>query len=811
MRNRFRLKPEQLRQSCKTKQFGFRNTSRLTPLDAVIGQQRAVQAIDFGLNMMSPGYNIFVTGIEGTGKSTIVRDLAGRFALSRETPGDWCMVNNFRDEYCPKAISLPSGQAGIFARRMNRFVEELQKELPAAIQGERYQKKLQSLREKFSGRQQKVLEEVERFASRRDILLNMDESGIGATPMIDGKPLDPEAFSEIPEAEQRKIENNLSQLQPEIEKAGRDIALLSESLHQEIEKLLDRESSGVVDRLLGPLKKYHSKNPEVLLHLDEIREDIIENVQEFLPDSGSKDASESAAEGHRKQSFQRYRVNVLADRSGEAGAPVIFETNPTYSNVFGQIEKRIFMGSATTDFTMVQAGSMLKANGGYLIMEVESVLANNFVWDAMKRALQNKMLQIEDLTGEIGFGTASLRPGPIPLNVKIILLGDYETFEMLQNFDLKFNKLFKVRADFDHEVKRTPETILQYAAFIARVCREEGLLPFTSKGVAAVVEYGSKYVSDQQKLSLRFGPIVGILQEAEYWARKTNSRQVGEKHVIHAFKEHRFRYNLYEEKLHDAYVDGTLLIDVQGDVTGQVNALAVYQLGDFSFGRPSRLTAEVFMGKPGIVDIEREAGLSGSTHDKGVLILSGYLGRIFAQAHPLGLSISITFEQSYGEIDGDSASSTELYAILSSLSGIPIHQGVAVTGSVNQKGEVQAIGGVNQKIEGFYEVCTTKGLTGKQGVLIPRSNIGSLMLNREVVAAVRKRRFNIYAVSSIEEGIEILTGIPAGKPDRDGRYPAGTVYGEAQLKIEQYMKRRYRLKKLFESGAIDDLESHPEI
>jgi len=429
---------------------------------------------------------------------------------------------------------------------------------------------------------------------------------------------------------------------------------------------------------------------------------------------------------------------------------------------------------------------------------METVLTNPYVWEALKRALQNKSIQIEDIPEESGFGSISLRPEAIPLKVKIILLGSYDAFEVLQNYDPRFNKTFKVRADFDYEVAKTPDTVQQYAQFIARVCREENLLAFTPKGVATIVEYGEKYVSDRDKLSIRFGPLLGVLKEADYWARKNNARYVTDKYVVKAFTKYRFRYNLYEEKIHDSYRDETIMIDVAGDVVGQVNALAVYQIGDFSFGRPVRITAEAFMGKEGVINIEREANLSGSTHDKGVLILSGYMGRTFAQSYPLNLSISITFEQSYDGIDGDSASSTELYAILSSLSNIPIKQGLAVTGSVNQKGQIQAIGGVNHKIEGFFEVCKTKGLDGKQGVMIPRANQKNLMLGREVIDAVKNRKFHVYQVATVEEGIEILTGTPAGKPDKDGNFLKGTVYGAVQQKLKQYFQRSLALKKELE-------------
>jgi predicted ATP-dependent protease len=477
------------------------------------------------------------------------------------------------------------------------------------------------------------------------------------------------------------------------------------------------------------------------------------------------------------------------------GAPVIMEPNPSYQNLFGHIEKRASMGGVKTDFTMVQGGALLRANGGYLIMEVEALMMNPMVWEALKRALQTKVLSIEDMPSEMGYGVTSLRPEPIPLDVKVILLGSYTIFEILQNNDSKFDKIFKVRADFDYETDLTPETVQLYARFIARACREENLLPFTPQGVAAMVEYGERFVADQKKLSLRFGPIVGILKEADYWARRQNSSAVNGVHVQEAIQKRRFRYNLYEEKMRGAFEDESVLLDVQGEMIGQVNALAVYQMGDIAFGRPSRITAETFMGKPGIVSIEREADLSGRTHDKGVMILSGYLGRTFAQHVPLSVSISLTFEQSYGPVDGDSASSTELYVILSSLADLPIRQGIAVTGSVNQKGEIQAIGGVNQKVEGYFDVCRQKGLTGHQGVIIPRANLTHLMLKEEVVSAVQAGQFHVYQVGNVTEGIQILTGVPAGVPDAEGVYPPDTVYGRIQNKLNIFIERGQKLKR----------------
>ena len=798
MAKKFEVKTSDLRLTCDPKIFKFKNTSEVKPLDTVIGQERAVQAIDFGLNMQDPGYNIFVTGLASTGKSTIVRDLVSKHAKSLPTPLDLCLVNNFKDEFRPKAIAMSPGKAIQFSKKMNRAVERLKKELPAMFEEEAYLKKLSKIKNKHSEKFNDLFDRLQAYAAKKDLYIEQTETDFQTIPVVNGQPITPEEFNSLPDNVKIKIEENLRSIQAKIEATAVEMDKNNLALHASIEKLMDEYALSAVKKRLDPIRKEFKANQAIVEHLNSAQEHMVENFNVFIPTDKTEQQPESPAPRNAEASFQQYKVNVLVDNESTKGAPVIFETNPTYYNVFGRIEKRAFMGTVNTDFTMVQAGSLLNANGGFLIMEIDSVMMNPYVWEALKRTLRTKCLQIEDIPEETGFGTTSLKPEPIPLDVKVILLGSYDIFEIIQNEDPRFNKIFKVRADFDSEVDRTPRTIRQYARFIARVCREEKLLPFTPKGIAAIVEYGEKYVSNKHKLSIRFGPILGILKEADYWARKGNARQVTDKYVVKAFNDHRFRHNLYEQKMHESYLDNSIMIDVSGGVIGQVNALAVYQIGEFSFGRPARITAETYMGKQGVVNIEREAELSGSTHDKGVLILSGYLGRTFAQHYPLSLSISITFEQSYYGIDGDSASSTELYAILSSLADKPIKQGIAVTGSVNQKGKIQAIGDVNQKVEGFFEVCKEKGMNGQQGVMIPAANTQNLMLKKEVIDAVKQKKFRIYQVSTVEDGIEILTGVPAGKPNKKGIYPEDTVYGAVQKKLKYYLERSQKIKKEFE-------------
>ncbi|MGD8252527.1 MAG: ATP-binding protein, partial [Desulfobacterales bacterium] len=764
MRNRYSVDADRLRRTCDPATFDFKTTRELAPLDEVIGQERAVGAIEFGLQMNSAGYHIFVTGMVGSGRTTICRDIVQRHAQNLGTPDDWVLVYNFKDPYRPVTFSLPAGRAGTFSRSMAKLVTDLRRELPKTFHNKTFQDQQTAVQSPFEERQEGLFQKLRETAAQMGLAVSRTNVGYQTIALLEGQPITQEAFDALPDAQKQSIRDNIRQLQSVIESVEVENQKIQDEAQQTLEKLRREVALFVIKARLDVVRKAFGGGKAVSDYLHGVEEDILDNVEVFLPRASGKEGEDEADDGNSVRfEFKRYQVNVLSEATNLKGAPVVFEPNPTYVNLFGQIEKRIAMGQVRTDFTRVQGGALLQANGGFIIMEAEPVLTNPYVWDALKRSLQTRKLSIEDVMPDVGFGTSSLRPEPIPLQVKVILLGTYPLFELLQNNDSKFDKLFKVRADFDWEVIHTPETAELYARFIARVCGEEGLLPFSPNAVAAMVELGERLVAHQKKLSLRFGTIIGFLKEADHWARAANARRVSGKHVKRAVRERRFRYNLYEEKLRESLMDDTILLDVEGESVGQVNALAVYQMGDLSFGRPNRITAEVYLGTPGVVSIEREVELSGRTHDKGILILSGFLGRLFAQRFPLSVVISIAFEQSYGEIDGDSASSTELYAILSSLSGLPIRQGIAVTGSVDQKGRVQAIGGVNEKIEGFFEICRRRGLTGRQGVMIPRSNVQNLMLKEEVVGAVRSGRFHIYGVGAVEEGIEILTGVPAGE------------------------------------------------
>lgn len=795
----FKILAKELGREYPSDLFDFRDTSELDPLDSIIGQERAVEAIDFGLNMKGPEYNIFVTGLEGTGKATIVKKLLLAHAKNQETSEDLCLVNNFDDAYCPVVIEMPAGSAVYFSRSMTQFIEVLKTKIPDFFKTPSFQEEQKAIHKDYSTRQRNVFEDVEQLAQSQGLSIVRTETDYEVVPVKDGKPVSQEAYLAIDEAAQQAIDARVLSVEDRLNESLDEINKLAEEMNGLLKESVASKTDQLISEQIDPVRYYFRDCQDIQTYLKNVKEDIIDNIAMFLGVKGQEDVEGKKIFEMAGSLVKRYQVNVLVDRRREKGAPVVFEHNPSFHNLFGKIEKKPVMGSVATDFTMVQAGSLLKANKGYLVINIEPLLGNLSVWESLKRTLQGSMLQIEDMPDQADYGMPSLKPAPIPLNVKVVLVGGYEPFRALQSADPRFNKIFKVRADFDYEAELTRENGYNYARFIARVCQREGLLNFTPGGVWAVIEYGNRMVADPQKLSLRFGQILGVLKEADYWARKENARLVSEAYVFKALAQQRFRHNLYEEKVLEQFDDESVLIDVKGKVTGQVNALAVYDMGEIAFGRPTRITAESYMGTPGIVNVERESDLSGQTHDKGVMIVSGYLGRIFAQTYPLSVSISITFEQSYDGIDGDSASSTELYAVLSSLSGIPIRQEIAVTGSVNQKGEIQAIGGVNEKIEGFYDICVKKGLTGRQGVMIPAINVKNLVLRQDVVYAIEKDKFHLYKVRTIEEGIEVLTGVRAGEPDADGGYPEETVFGKVQKKLKkyhdlslQYGKERFR-------------------
>jgi len=775
----------------------FKSTAELPSLKAVIGQERAVRALKFGLEMLAPGYNVFVGGLPNTGKSTIVKNLVNDYAATQPVPPDWLLVFNFQDEMHPRVFSLPAGEGSKFTKQMKRLIASLGTDLPKVFKGELYAKRKKEITAEFDTGREEIINNVNIEAAELGIQLTMSQAGFQTVPLKDGQPMNEPDFAALSEQEQAEINEHIAAIQEHLREALRDMAELEEEREDVVENLQGKIALDSVEHRIGRLLENYADYQGIIEYLNQVKDDIAEHVQEFIGVEAPQEDTEGVSPQQvQKTLMQRYKVNLLVDNSRTKGAPVVIDNNPSYYNLFGRIGKKAIMGTWHSDFSMILAGALLQANGGFLILDIQSVLQNVNVWEPLKRTLKNKMLQIEDVNEQFGFSsTTSLKPEPIPLRLNVILLGRSDYFQYLQEVDDEFNKTFKVRADFDYEVARTTQNEHLLCQFIARVCRENKLPHFTSSAATQIIVYSSRLAGDKGKLSLQFGTLVGLITEGAYWAKRQKHRQVRQADIRQAIHEKRFRGSLYEEKVWDNIKSKTLLIDVQGEHVGQINGLAVYSMGDNSFGKPARITATAYMGKPGIISVEREAKLSGKTFDKGNLIINGYLGQTFAQNFPLSVAITLTFEQSYGGIDGDSASSTEIYAILSALSGYPIKQGVAVTGSVNQWGEIQAIGGVNEKIEGFFHLCKLRGLTGEQGVMIPDSNVDHLMIMPDIQEAVKAGEFHIWSVKTIAEGIELLTGVPAGNLNKHGNYPARTVFGETQNRLKKYFLKGQELSK----------------
>ncbi|MCF7824865.1 MAG: AAA family ATPase [Candidatus Marinimicrobia bacterium] len=784
---------------CKTtngKALNFKSTAELASLNKVIGQERAVRALNFGLEMLAPGYNVFVGGLPGTGKSTIVKDLVEKFAASKPAPPDLIIVFNFLDEYHPNVFRLPPGQGQKFSKQMKRLIASLSADLPKVFKGEIYTKRKKEITAKFDTGKEEILTGLQAQAAEQSIQLILSQEGFQTIPLKEGQPMTEENLAALSEEEQVKISERIGLIQEQLRLALREMAELEEEREDVVEGLQEKIALESVEHRIGRMLENYADHKGIVQYLEHVRDDIAEHVQEFIGIQVPPEFDGMSPQQLQQNLLGRYQVNLLVDNCRQKRAPVIVDNNPSYYNLFGRIDKKAVMGGWYSDFTMITAGTLLKANGGFLILDMQLVMQNMNVWEPLKRTLKTKSLQIEDVNEQFGYSsTTSLKPEPIPLDINVIILGRSDHFHYLQEVDETFNTTFKVRADFDYEATRSTENERLLCQFIARVCRQSKLPHFTPEACSEVIVHSSRLAGDKEKLSLQFGSLVGIINESAYWAKKQKHRQVLSGDVQRAISEKRFRGSLFEEKVWENVESETVMIDVAGERVGQINGLAVYSTGDNSFGKPSRITATTYMGEPGIISVEREAKLSGKTFDKGNLIINGYLGQTFAQNFPLSVTVTLTFEQSYGGIDGDSASSTEIYVILSALSRIPIKQGIAVTGSVNQWGEIQAIGGVNEKVEGFFHMCKMRGLTGDQGVIIPASNVDHLMSTSEIITAVEAGQFSIWSVKTIAEGIELLTGVKAGVANKHGNYPARTVFGEAQNQLKKYFLRRIALEK----------------
>lgn len=776
---------EKLRWECDPNQFGFECTDEITPLEEFIGQDRAIKAIEFGLAVDKPGYNIFVTGLTGTGRTSAIKAHLQKVVAAREAEGvryhpeDWCYLYSLRYPDRPQVIRLPKGKGRSLREQVEGLLQTLKGEIAKAFSGEEYDKQRKAIMEESQGRQQQLFRRFQEEAAEKGFAVQFSPMGVVLVPLLQGRPATQAEYMALDESTKETFQERRGKLTRRVEETMEEAHVLERETAERMGALDRKIGQFAVARPFDELLRQYKSYPEVARYLEELRAYTLDNIDQFKEQEGQPPAS-FGLPGTRlpreRDPFLAFKVNVFVDNSETEGPAIVLEPNPTYSKMFGMIERRPIMGAYFTDHTMLKPGAVSLANGGYLVLNARDVLINPGVWEGLKRVIKNKSLQLEDPFEQFGLvAPHGLRPQPIPTDVKVVVTGDRALYQLLSIYDEDFWEIFKVKADFDSQIERNHENTEAYAAFICACCKNERLLPFHRTGVAKVVEYGSRLVADQGRISSRFGQIKDLLIEADYWARKSSSPLVRAEHVKKALEEKVFRSNLVEQRLRELIQEGTIIVDTEGAVAGQVNGLAVLDLGDLSFGKPSRITARVFMGRRGVINIERESQLSGRIHDKGVLILSGYLGWKYAQDKPLSLSASVCFEQSYEGVEGDSASSTELYAILSSLSGLPINQSIAVTGSVNQKGEVQPIGGVNEKVEGFFDLCKAKGLTGQQGVIIPHQNVKNLMLREEVVGAVKGGQFHIYAVKTIDEGIEILTGHGAGERREDGSYPKGSV------------------------------------
>jgi len=780
-------------------------TQDLTPLEIIVGQERAIRALEFGLAIQDPGFNIYVAGLPGTGRTTAVKAFLDTIAKDKMVPNDLCYVNSFGDPYRPNALPLPPGRAVKFERDMRAMIETAQSEVRQAFESEQYAAKRQDTVRSFQRKRDELFSGLNERAREQGFALQASPVGLLTVPLKDGKPLDDEAFQALSAEEKEAISQTREALQDEVKAAIRQARSLEKQAAKGVEDLDQQVAHFAIDPLIDEMKESYQDCEEVAAYLDDVRNDILDNLDQFRADPQEQQEQGPRMPGGREPLMRKYEVNVLVDNTELNGAPVIIESNPTYNNLFGRIEKEPQFGTLLTDFSMIRAGSVHRANGGYLVIPVPELIRAPLAWDSLKRALRDRQAAIEEPGERMGYiAIKSLRPEPTDLDVKVVLIGDSELYHLLTAYDLDFRELFKVKADFDSQMDRTEENVRHYASFICTLCSNEGLAHLDRSGIAKVVEHGSRLSADQTKLSTKFGELADVIREASYYAGQDGAEFVTGAHVKKAIDERYYRSSLIQERIQEMIERSSIIIDVEGASVGQVNGLSVSGLGDIMFGRPSRITASVGLGRGGVLDIEREANLGGPLHTKGVLILSGYLVQQYAQEKPLSLSARLVFEQSYGGVDGDSASSTELYALLSSLADLPIKQGIAVTGSVNQKGQVQAIGGVNAKIEGFFAVCEAKGLTGEQGVLIPESNVPNLMLKEEIVQAVQEGRFNIWAVKTIDEGIEVLTGVPAGRRLEDGSFEPGTVHQRVDQRLStlaQTMREYGRVEEKEASSA----------
>ncbi len=781
---------DELYRCCDPSVFTFQTTDELQEDIETIGQDRALRAIDFGLNLESSGFNIFMLGENGTGKMTTIRKLLGKKAAEEPVPPDWCYVYNFADPDAPLAVSLSPGQAPIFHRDMDELVNTLQKEIPKVFESKEYEKQKNKLMENFQKRQKALFTKLEEDAEAKGFSIRKSVTGLMIVPMKkSGDPLTEEEYEALDEKTKEKIDEIGKLLQEKLNDIVREVREGEKGLKAQ-QAALEREVAlTVVGHLMDELKHKYQEHEKISSYLADVTEDILNHLDDFKSQEEQAPPLPFMRLQKSEPTYTRYTVNVLVSNKDAKGSPCIYESNPTYFNLLGRLEHKFQYGVAITDFSMIKAGSLHRANGGYIVINALDLLRNIFSYDALKRSIKNREIKIEDIWEQYRLiSTTTLRPEAIPLSVKVILVGTPYLYYLLYTLDEEYRELFKVKADFDNRMDATNETVHKYAAFIASTSKKDKTLPFDRSGVAKIVEYGSRLAGHQKKLSSQFSEVSDLIREASFWAKRSDSRIVKDEHVEKALEEKVYRNNRIEERMQEMMVEGTIIVDTDGAKVGQINGLAVLGMGDYLFGKPSRITAKTYAGKGGVINIERETKMSGKIHEKAVLIISHYINSAYARKKPISFSASITFEQLYDMVEGDSASCAELYVILSSLSGVPLRQNLAITGSMDQHGDVQPIGGVNEKIEGFFDLCKVRGLDGTHGVVIPRKNLSNLMLKKEVVDAVRNGKFSIFAISRVEEGLELFTGMPAGELRDDGTWPEGSINHLVMKRLEEISK-----------------------
>ncbi|MCB9134811.1 MAG: AAA family ATPase [Anaerolineales bacterium] len=761
-----------LRRPCDPATLPFQTTAELPDLENFIGQPRAYRGLELGSEVTGLGYNIYVMGLPASGRTTLSREYLEQKASVLPTPDDLCYVNNFAVPHEPRALHLPTGRGTEFRKDMEALLARSEQEIQRAFNSEEYNKEASRLADELQKNREALLMRLQAYAAKYNFLIARTPFGFVLVPSVDGQPLKPEEIEKLAPENLEKLKELETQVGAEVKKTLEKVRDMERTAQEALHELDTRTALFVVGHLVDSLRAKYTGLEYVLTYLEAVQKDIVENVDPFRADPTQQGENVAAM---REAWLKRYVVNVVVDHDDRKGAPVILETQPTYQNLVGRIEHEMVMGASRTDFTMIRPGALHRANGGYLILPIREVLMNPYAWEGLKRCLRDGSIRIVELGNQLGLiSTTTLEPEPVPLNVKVVLVGTPLLYYLLQQYDEDFPKLFKVRAEFASQMDRTPETEQEYALFVRSVTLENNLAPFDRTAVARIIEHGARMVEAQNKLSTRFGKIADLVREAEYWARKAEQEAVTAAHVQRAIDESVYRSNLLEERMQEMIIENTLMVDVEGTAVGQINALSVLQLGDYAFGRPSRVTATAQPGRGGALDLERKAELGGPIHTKGVMIINGFLGGRYGCEKPLTLSASLTFEQSYDGVEGDSASAAELFTLLSALTGIPLRQDLAVTGSMNQHGLIQPIGGVNEKVEGFFTVCKERGLTGTQGVVIPASNVKNLMLRDEIIQAVEAGQFHLWAIKTVDEGLEIFTGMEAGKRGEDGAYPEGS-------------------------------------